>query len=124
MNILILGVGSSNSTSGNNSVGSGSGKNVSQSFKDQYNSENFNSIPHKKENDKSINLETMKNYNSEKTPETMSVASFLNGGSNLIPISINHLKTSFNNYENSKYSVKAMQYIKAYAANTNQGIIR
>ena len=78
----------------------------------------------KRDNEKSVNIETMKNYNSEKTSETMSVSTFLNGGSNLIPLSINHLKTTFPNYENSKYSVKSMQYIKAYAANTNQGIIR
>jgi hypothetical protein len=97
---------------------------VSQSFKETINTDNYNSLPLKKEEDKSINIETMKNYNSEKTPETMSVASFLNGGSNLIPLSINNLKSSFPNYENSKYSVKSMQYIKAYAANTNQGIIR
>ena len=66
----------------------------------------------------------MKNYNSEKSTETMSVSSYLNGGSNQIPLSINSLKSNYPNYENSKYSVKSMQYIKAYAANTNQGIIR
>ena len=66
----------------------------------------------------------MKNYNSEKPSETMSVSSYLNGGSSLIPLSINSLKSNYPNYENSKYSVKSMQYIKAYAANTNQGIIR
>lgn len=87
-------------------------------------SENYSSQPTKKGNDKSINIETMKNYNSEKAPETMSVSTYLNAGSNLIPLSINNLKTNFPNYENSKYSIKSMQYIKAYAANTNQGIIR
>ena len=66
----------------------------------------------------------MKNYNSEKTPETMSVSTYLNAGSNLIPISIDNLKANFLNYEKSKFSLKSMQYIKAYAANTNQGIIR
>lgn len=97
---------------------------MSQYQKEPINSESYNSVPLRKDNDKLINSETMKNYNSEKTAETMSVASFLNGGSNLIPLSINHLKANFPNYENSKYSVKSMQYIKAYAANTNQGIIR
>lgn len=86
--------------------------------------DHYNSQPLKKENDRSLNFESIRNYNSEKTQETMSVSTYLNAGSNLIPLNINNLKTNFPNYENSKYSVKSMQYIKAYAANTNQGIVR
>ena len=91
--------------------------------------ENYNSLPNsinslKKENENKISSETMKVYNSEKSSETMSVANYLNGGSNLIPISIASLISNYPNYENSKYSIKSMQFIKAYAANTNQGIIR
>jgi hypothetical protein len=40
------------------------------------------------------------------------------------PISINNLKSSFPGYEPAKFSQKPITHIKAYSANTHQGIIR
>jgi hypothetical protein len=56
-------------------------------------------------------------------PEVVNVMSLL-GNANNIPISVKNLNASIPNYDSSKYSVKSMSVIKAYAANTHQGIIR
>lgn len=46
------------------------------------------------------------------------------GNQNNTPLTIRNLSFNVNNFENSKCSVKSMQVIKAYGANTHQGIIR
>lgn len=52
------------------------------------------------------------------------VLNILNPNNN-ISISTNNLKLYTNqNYQNAKFSSKSMSYVKAYSANTNQGIIR
>ena len=44
---------------------------------------------------------------------------------NHITISVNNLKSHNNqNFQNAKYSSKSLAFVKAYSANTNQGIIR
>lgn len=48
--------------------------------------------------------------------------SFLN--SNSVPISINNLKLFNSIFQTAKYSSKSLAYVKAYSANTNQGIVR
>jgi hypothetical protein len=55
--------------------------------------------------------------------EVINVMSLL-GSQNNVPISLKNLNASIPNYEISKFSVKSMPVIKAYAANTHQGIIR
>ena len=46
------------------------------------------------------------------------------GSQNNTPLSIKNLNLPIPNFENSKFSVKSMTTIKAYAANTHQGIVR
>ena len=41
-----------------------------------------------------------------------------------VPLNIKSIDANIANYETSKFSAKSMTYIKAYAANTHQGIIR
>ncbi len=69
---------------------------------------------------------TYNTYNVEAAdtgPEVISVMSLLGNSSN-IPITVKNLNATIPNYDCSKYSVKSMSVIKAYAANTHQGIIR
>jgi protein phosphatase 2C family protein 2/3 len=54
--------------------------------------------------------------------ETINVMSLLN--SQHIPLTLNTLKSNFNNYESTKHSSKPVSFIKAYSANTHQGTIR
>jgi hypothetical protein len=46
------------------------------------------------------------------------------GSQNYVPLSIDNLKVKFDKYDNSKISSKTLNEIRAYAANTNQGIVR
>lgn len=55
--------------------------------------------------------------------EPINILSLLNNQNNT-PISTNNLKIHFPTYESTKFSHKSMGIIKAYAANTNQGIVR
>jgi len=43
---------------------------------------------------------------------------------NPIGISVKNYYAEFSNYESTKCSLNSLHYIKAYAANTNQGIVR
>jgi len=61
--------------------------------------------------------------NVNKNVETINVADLL-GAQNNLPISISNLNANFPNYEGPKCSVKSLTTVKAYSANTNQGIIR
>ena len=61
--------------------------------------------------------------NENNGPELVNVMSLL-GAQNNTPISLKNLNANIPNYDPSKYSVKSMSVIKAYAANTHQGIIR
>ena len=84
----------------------------------------------------SPNIGYTKNYLTPKhSPiySTKNIITGLNGGpldlSNIVahnqnPITLNNLKSNFPNFEFSKYSMKPFSYVKAYAANTNQGTIR
>jgi hypothetical protein len=58
-----------------------------------------------------------------KNIETINVADLL-GAQNNVPITINNLYANFPGYEAPKCSVKSLTTVKAYSANTNQGIIR
>jgi hypothetical protein len=79
-----------------------------------------NSHSTKKENNN--NEYSSGNFN-ENGQEMINVMSLL-GSQNNIPITIKNLQANIPNYDNSKFSVKSMSVIKAYAANTHQGIIR
>lgn len=43
---------------------------------------------------------------------------------NFVPLSANNFYTEMDNYESTKCSLNSLHFIKAYAANTNQGIVR
>jgi hypothetical protein len=55
-------------------------------------------------------------------PEVISVMSLL--GQNHSPLSLKNLTFQVPGFESTKHSVKSMNVIKAYAANTHQGIVR
>lgn len=63
------------------------------------------------------------NSNETQGQEMISVMSLL-GSQNQCPLTLKNLSANIANYENTKYSIKSMDVIKAYAANTHQGIIR
>jgi hypothetical protein len=54
--------------------------------------------------------------------EKSKLFSFIN--INTVPISVNNLKLYNSNYHAAKFSSKSLPYVKAYSANTNQGIVR
>jgi hypothetical protein len=64
---------------------------------------------------------TTKNSHNKKN-EMVNVMSLLSGQH--IPLSLNSLKQNFNYYDETKCSSKSNSYIKAYSANTHQGIVR
>jgi hypothetical protein len=82
---------------------------------------NFNSMNSTK-NVRETNAQAMNNsnYNSN---SPLSVMSLL-GSQNNTPITLKNLNAAIPNYETSKSSTKSMTVLKAYAANTHQGIIR
>lgn len=82
-----------------------------------YNSNGPDNTPNKNTAQGNINSDSKNNG------ELINVMSLL-GSQNNTPITIKNLSASIPNYDNSKYSVKSMSVIKAYAANTHQGIIR
>lgn len=55
--------------------------------------------------------------------EPISILSLL-GSQNYVPLDINNLNLIFNKYDEPKVSSKNLTDIRAYAANTNQGIVR
>jgi hypothetical protein len=57
-----------------------------------------------------------------KPNEHVNISSLLN--QQHIPLDTNVLKENFAGYENSKFSTKSTSCIKAYCANTHQGIVR
>jgi len=74
----------------------------------------------------SNDLTNSKNFNflsKDKTRESINVLTLV-GDKNLNPLSINNLNLNFPNYNNSRFSGKSMATIKAYAANTYQGLVR
>jgi hypothetical protein len=74
-----------------------------------------------KDNTKDIGIQP-EMYSSNNV-ELINVLSLL-GCQNNIPLTTKNLHANIANYDSSKYSVKSMSVIKAYAANTHQGIIR
>ena len=58
-----------------------------------------------------------------KSNEPISILSLL-GSQNYVPLDINNLNLTFNKYDQPKTSSKSLTDIRAYAANTNQGIVR
>ncbi len=52
------------------------------------------------------------------------ILSNLNQGSTPAAITLNNLKASFTSFESSKQSTKPANFVRAYAANTYQGLIR
>lgn len=82
----------------------------------------------KKDNTQHVNLSNYNsngpdNTNGNGNMEVINVMSLL-GSQNTSPITLKNLNAAIPNYDNSKFSVKSMSVIKAYAANTHQGIIR
>lgn len=79
-------------------------------------------------NSNSISQQTLtpQNVSSNTNTNGMEMISVMNllGNQNNSPLTVRNLSFNVNNYENSKCSVKSMQIIKAYGANTHQGIIR
>lgn len=55
--------------------------------------------------------------------DSISISALLSQNNN-IPITLNNLKQNIEGYEPSKHSLKSQQAIRAYSANTHQGIIR
>ena len=78
---------------------------------------NYNSNPNGKNG---IEVSFPKNNTSLETVNIMSLL----GNNNPSPLSLGNLNAPIPGYENSKCSVKSLNIIKAYAANTHQGIIR
>lgn len=70
-----------------------------------------------------VNLAKKENETDSNGVEVINVMSLL-GTQNSVPITLKNLNANIPNYETSKYSLKSMSVIKAYAANTHQGIIR
>ena len=73
-------------------------------------------------------MNSSSNYNSngpvdENKTEVINVMNLLRSQNNS-PITLKNLNASIPNFECSKFSVKSMTVIKAYAANTHHGIIR
>ena len=67
-----------------------------------------------------------KNFNfvsNEKNKDSINVMKLLND-QNFTPLSIKNLNLNFLSYNNSRYSTKSMPILKAYSANTYQGIVR
>ena len=69
-----------------------------------------------------INNNNIKNNSPQMNPEIISINSFLNNQD--IPIQISNLNIEYKDFEKSKSSNKPIGNIRAYAANTYQGIIR
>jgi len=75
------------------------------------------------------NIKTMPNTTKNKSlqllksNEPVSILSLL-GSQNYVPLHINNLNENFEKNSQPKISTKTMSEIKAYAANTNQGIVR
>jgi hypothetical protein len=59
----------------------------------------------------------------EKNKDSINVMKLLND-QNFTPLSIKNLNLNFLSYNNSRYSTKSMPIVKAYSANTYQGIVR
>ena len=55
--------------------------------------------------------------------EPLSIMSLL-GAQNNVPLSIDTLFTKVHDYEDSKCSSKSLPLVRAYAANTHQGVVR
>ncbi len=74
---------------------------------------------------KVANPRTTKNGNapSLNINEPISIMSLL-GSQNYVPLDITNLNTTFDKYDQPKISSRILTDIKAYAANTNQGIVR
>lgn len=68
---------------------------------------------------KNINAPTLKNNKDE----PISIMSLL-GAQNYVPLDVNHINVKFDKYDQPKVSSKTLTDIRAYAANTNQGIVR
>jgi hypothetical protein len=63
-----------------------------------------------------------KNANSNNV-DMINISTLLSQNNN-IPISLANLKQQFDQYEPAKHSLKSLQNIRSYSANTHQGIIR
>ncbi len=63
------------------------------------------------------------NTNNTKTSDSIDIMSLLSN-QNYVPLSPTTLKTNFPNYEATKCSTKPINFIKGYAANTSQGLVR
>jgi serine/threonine protein phosphatase PrpC len=90
-------------------------------------SNNFNSILNNSNLSNSTTSDSMTSHsesqmNSNCTNEAISVATLINNQN--IPLALTNLSVYFPLYETTKFSSKSLGSIRAYAANTYQGIIR
>jgi len=90
----------------------------------------MNSSTPKMKNDYSLSSQIIRNdkkkfnfVSNEKNKDSINVMKLLND-QNFTPISIKNFNLNFLNYSNSRYSSKSMPIVKAYSANTYQGIVR
>lgn len=71
----------------------------------------------------SHNINLNNNSNHTKTSDSIDIMSLLSN-QNYVPLSPSTLKMNFPNYDSTKCSTKPINYIKGYAANTSQGLVR
>lgn len=70
---------------------------------------------------KNTNAPSLKNNTVNNGP--VSILSLL-CAQNYVPLDINNLNAQFNKYDSPRISSRSLTEIRAYAANTNQGIVR
>lgn len=70
------------------------------------------------------NSDKISSYMNAVTISDMKNTNTTNDLYNPIPLSVKNYYVGFPNYEATKCSLNSLHYIKAYAANTNQGIVR
>lgn len=76
--------------------------------------------------DNNSNKETANKLNiaeDDKNRDSINIMNLI-ANENYVPLSVKNLNLNFPNYNPSKYSTKSMSNVKAYAANTYQGIVR
>jgi hypothetical protein len=78
-------------------------------------------IQHRGYNDK-YNESEKTNHHHQQPPEHINITTLLS--QQHLPLDISVLREHFTNYESSKFSTRANSSVKAYCANTHQGIIR
>jgi hypothetical protein len=82
----------------------------------------YNSVDTPSTNYKPVPVKAFENESKTNSVEHINISTLLS--KQHIPLNINVLQEKFTNYENSKYSSISTSGVKAYCANTHQGIVR